>query len=158
MLQGKWETVVRLLQDENIIAGVEVAVGVSVRSHNTTWPLMLMRTLSLWQTVRFKIAEQKFLEYLEARDTKRALSVLRNELAPLNHNPDRLHQLSRCVMDDSLLIHGKDMHSVMLCFLHYSFMMCGTAEELRERSNWLGSGEASRRQLLESLQSMAPSL
>lgn len=49
------------------------------------------------QTVRFKIAEQKFLEHLEAKDTKRALSVLRNELAPLNHNPDRLHQLSRYV-------------------------------------------------------------
>lgn len=30
--------------------------------------------------------------------------------------------------------------------------MCGTSEELRERSGWLGSGEASRQQLLASLQ------
>lgn len=37
-------------------------------------------------------------------------------------------------------------------FPSHSFMMCGTPEELRERSGWLGSGEASRQQLLASLQ------
>lgn len=47
------------------------------------------------QTVRFLIAEQRFLEYLEARDHKKALSILRNELAPLNQDSDRLQQLSR---------------------------------------------------------------
>lgn len=49
------------------------------------------------QTVKFLIAEQKFMEHLEARETKKALSVLRNELAPLNRNQERLHQLSRYV-------------------------------------------------------------
>lgn len=38
------------------------------------------------------------MEHLEAREAKKALSVLRNELAPLNHNQERLHQLSRCVV------------------------------------------------------------
>lgn len=47
------------------------------------------------QTVRFLIAEQRFLENLEARSTKKALTILRNELAVLNRDPERLHQLSR---------------------------------------------------------------
>ena len=47
------------------------------------------------QTVRFAVRQQKFLEALEARETKRALSILRNELAPLNHDSNRLHLLSR---------------------------------------------------------------
>lgn len=71
ILAGKWETVARLLHDEDIVSDDSLDV------------------------VKFLIAEQKFLEYLEARETKKALLVLRNELAPLNHNPDRLHQLSR---------------------------------------------------------------
>lgn len=103
VLDGKWETVARLLQDEMIVEGESL------------------------NTVRFLIAEQKFLEHLESRTTKKALSVLRNELAPLNHNPERLHQLS-------------------------SYMMCASPEDLRERSGWLGAGEPSRRKLLESLQ------
>ena len=37
------------------------------------------------------------MEYLDRRETKKALSVLRNELAPLHHFPERLHQLSRYV-------------------------------------------------------------
>jgi len=43
----------------------------------------------------FLIAEQRFLELLEARDTRAALQVLRNELA--EHCPEqrRLQKLSR---------------------------------------------------------------
>lgn len=66
------------------------------------WTKRIHYPLLIWtdlgqpaQTVRFLISEHKFMEYLDRRETKKALSVLRNELAPLNHNPERLHQLSR---------------------------------------------------------------
>lgn len=57
----------------------------------------LAEALSL-QTIRFELRQQKFLEALEAKETKKALTVLRNELAPLNHDSDRLHFLSRWAM------------------------------------------------------------
>lgn len=47
------------------------------------------------QSLRFLIRQQRYLELLEARQTRKALSVLRDRLAPLNHGSDRLHQLSR---------------------------------------------------------------
>lgn len=55
------------------------------------------------QTIRFELRQQRFLEALEAKETKKALAVLRNELAPLNHDSDRLHFLSRRVVAPLLL-------------------------------------------------------
>lgn len=49
------------------------------------------------QPVKFAIRQQKFLEAIEAKETKKALTVLRNELSPLDGDPNRLHFLSRCV-------------------------------------------------------------
>lgn len=43
----------------------------------------------------FLLRQQKFLEFLEARDLGAALMVLRQELTPLNHNIAQLHALSR---------------------------------------------------------------
>lgn len=43
----------------------------------------------------FYLRQQKFLELLEARDMGSALTVLRQELTPLNYDIDRLHALSR---------------------------------------------------------------
>lgn len=43
----------------------------------------------------FCIRQQKFLESLVARDLSAALTVLRQELTPLNHNIAQLHALSR---------------------------------------------------------------
>lgn len=51
--------------------------------------------------LRFLIRQQKFLELLEQAQTKKALSVLRSELAPLQHSPERLHLLSRCLSGES---------------------------------------------------------
>lgn len=51
----------------------------------------------------FHLRQQKFLELLEARDVASALTVLRQELTPLNYDMDRLHALSRSV---SLLLMG----------------------------------------------------
>jgi hypothetical protein len=45
----------------------------------------------------FYLRQQKYLELLEARDLSAALSVLRQELTPLNFDVERLHALSRYV-------------------------------------------------------------
>jgi hypothetical protein len=47
------------------------------------------------QDAKFLISQQKYLELLESQKTTAALHVLRNELAPLNVDPDQLHTLSR---------------------------------------------------------------
>ncbi|KAI5479335.1 catabolite degradation protein [Pseudohyphozyma bogoriensis] len=85
-------------------------------------------------TVKFAIAQQKFLEALESGETKRALTILRGELAPLNHDSGRLHLLS-------------------------SWIMCNSPEDLRSRAGWEGVAGNSREQLLASLQrNISPSL
>ena len=43
----------------------------------------------------FRLRQQKYLELLEQRDLTKALVVLRQELAPLQHSTERLHSLSR---------------------------------------------------------------
>lgn len=43
----------------------------------------------------FWMRQQKFLEYLDQRDLSKALTVLRQELSPLNHDIHQLHALSR---------------------------------------------------------------
>jgi hypothetical protein len=43
----------------------------------------------------FLLRQQKFLELLEAHNLGAALTVLRQELTPLNHDIERLHALSR---------------------------------------------------------------
>ncbi|KAI0636404.1 WD40 repeat-like protein [Trametes polyzona] len=85
----------------------------------------------LWEA-RFLIAKQKYLEYLEAGKTTAALSVLRNELAPLNPELDHLHALS-------------------------SLMMCSDPTDLRNQVGWDGAGGTSRRRLLMDLQRHIPS-
>ncbi|GAA5843715.1 hypothetical protein JCM9279_000115 [Rhodotorula babjevae] len=77
--------------------------------------------------VKFAIRQQKFLEALEARETKTALSVLRNELSPLNYDSNRLHFLS-------------------------SLVMCMSADDLRARAGWDGAAGTSRQRLLLQLQ------
>lgn len=51
----------------------------------------------LVQEAKFLISQQKYLELLEAGKTGAALTILRQELAPLNVDPDQLHSLSRWV-------------------------------------------------------------
>ncbi|XP_004349429.2 WD repeat-containing protein, variant [Capsaspora owczarzaki ATCC 30864] len=78
-------------------------------------------------TVKFLIAEQKFLELLERRELVPALQVLRNELTLHGRASPRLHKLS-------------------------TFMMCSTSEELLRKAEWTGAGQASRQALLVALQ------
>ncbi|GAA5877585.1 hypothetical protein JCM16303_003387 [Sporobolomyces ruberrimus] len=78
--------------------------------------------------ILFAIRQQKFLEAMETQDTKRALTILRNDLSCLNFDSDRLHFLS-------------------------SLVMCSEAQELRRRAVWDGANGESRRRLLVHLQS-----
>lgn len=50
------------------------------------------------QEAKFIILEQAFLEALHAGDSAAALACLREQLAPLGVNPERLHQLAACLM------------------------------------------------------------
>ncbi|KAJ7744979.1 WD40-repeat-containing domain protein [Mycena maculata] len=84
----------------------------------------------LWDA-RFLISQQKYLELLEAQKTTDALQVLRNELAPLDVDPDQLHILS-------------------------SLMMCSEPEDLRQRAGWDGAAGNSRRILLDNLHRYIP--
>ncbi|GAA6029307.1 hypothetical protein JCM8097_003613 [Rhodosporidiobolus ruineniae] len=102
VLDGRWEDVERLL------ASLPIQPGDST-------------------LIKFAIRQQKFLEAMEAKDTKKALSVLRNELSPLNHDSDRLHFLS-------------------------SLIMCSSPEDLRARAGWDGAAGNSRQELLVQLQ------
>ncbi|GAA5862183.1 hypothetical protein JCM3774_004812 [Rhodotorula dairenensis] len=77
--------------------------------------------------VKFAIRQQKFLEAVEAKETKKALTVLRNELSPLDGDPNRLHFLS-------------------------SLIMCMNPDDLRSRASWDGAEGSSREQLLLQLQ------
>ncbi|KAG2172770.1 hypothetical protein INT43_000117 [Umbelopsis isabellina] len=77
--------------------------------------------------LKFLLRRQNYLELLEVRELKRAIHVLRNELAPLQFNTEELHALS-------------------------SLIMCSTAEELLKNANWDGKDGTSRQQLLVKLQ------
>ncbi|KAF2727694.1 WD40 repeat-like protein [Polyplosphaeria fusca] len=74
----------------------------------------------------FEMKRQKYLELLESRDLGKALMVLRQELAPLHPDTQRLHFLS-------------------------SLMMISSAEDMKTAAGWDGSNGRSRSQLLSEL-------
>ena len=78
--------------------------------------------------MKFLLLEQKYFEYLDEGRTIDALYSLRHEITTLNHNLNRVHELSR-------------------------FIMCTNADELRKLSGWQGKGSFSRQRLMDKLQS-----
>lgn len=78
--------------------------------------------------MRFWIRQQKYLELLEERQTGRALMVLRTEVTPLYHDPQKLQFLS-------------------------SLLMCQTSEDLKSSAHWDGADGDSRKVLLSELSS-----
>jgi WD repeat-containing protein 26 len=81
----------------------------------------------------FWIRQQKFLELLDQRDLSHALTVLRTELTPLDHDIHQLHALSTLLMSP--------------------------AEDLRTKAHWPDTIEESRELLLQDLsRSIAPSV
>ena len=77
--------------------------------------------------MKFLILEQKYLECLEDGKILDALKCLRDELAPLKYNIDRLHELS-------------------------SFLMCSDQLNLKTLSKWAGKSATSRQKLMDKLQ------
>lgn len=81
--------------------------------------------------MKFLILEQKYLECLEDSQIMDALKCLRDELAPLKFNTERLHELS-------------------------SFLMCSDQSNLKALSKWAGKNETSRKNLMDKLQTFLP--
>jgi len=81
--------------------------------------------------MRFLILEQKYLENLEDGKILDALRCLRDELAPLKYNIERLHELS-------------------------SFLMCTDQMNLKTLSKWAGKNALSRQNLMDKLQTFLP--
>ncbi|KAL9933668.1 hypothetical protein V8E36_007326 [Tilletia maclaganii] len=79
------------------------------------------------ESIKFALQQQRFLELLEAGQNKKALSVLRDRLTPLNYGSERLHQLS-------------------------SLIMCESPEQLRARARWDGAKGRSRHDLLQEIE------
>ncbi|KAK4313096.1 hypothetical protein Pmani_015522 [Petrolisthes manimaculis] len=81
--------------------------------------------------MRFLLLEQKYLELLESGQAMEALTCLRSQLTPLQHNMERVHQLS-------------------------SLMFMSNPEELRSAARWSGMGKESRKELMDRLQHFLP--
>lgn len=128
------------------------------------------------QMARFLVAQQKYLEFLELGQAKKALMVLRSELAPLASphqipSPDvsvgkkppispidsSLNKLTVATTFPGETVsewpsdEDQDPGVQRLCLLS-SLMMCGNLEEICKRAAWDGIGRGSRIRLLEDLQ------
>jgi len=97
---------------------------------NTLIPVM-EETNSNITHMRFLILEQKYLENLEDGKILDALKCLRDEIAPLKYNIERLHELS-------------------------SFLMCTDQCNLKSLSKWAGKSDTSRQNLMNKLQTFLP--
>lgn len=132
ILGGRWSEALHLLPELGIVdhATSMLAETSSSRSSIASGKTKAdpAEAQSPANKARFLIARQKYLELLEGGQQKKALAVLRSELAAATtHNPEALHDLS-------------------------GFMMCLDQDELYERAKWDGAAGTSRRLLLERLQ------
>ncbi|SNX83850.1 uncharacterized protein MEPE_02558 [Melanopsichium pennsylvanicum] len=80
------------------------------------------------RSIRFMLQKQRYLELLEARQTKKALNVLREKLTPLSRDTSQLHLLSSLVISSS-------------------------PEQLHARAGWDGADGESRRLLMMDIES-----
>nr|XP_018264722.1 WD-repeat protein [Kwoniella dejecticola CBS 10117]OBR86880.1 WD-repeat protein [Kwoniella dejecticola CBS 10117] len=132
ILGGRWSEAIALLPELGIPPSPATnnepgSPSSSIASGKTKITSLGNVSGSLSDQANFLIAQQKYLEYLEIGQQKKALGVLRGELARVAKDQDVLHTLS-------------------------GFMMCLDKEDLYQRATWDGSQGTSRRQLLEHLQ------
>lgn len=127
VLDGEWT------KAEGILLGADAEVsGGSGANFPYSDGLVLAEGANKDQML-FRMRQQKFLELLDRRDLGQALMVLRQELAPLNHDIHQLHTLS-------------------------SLLMC-PGEDLRAQAQWPETLEESRSNLLHDLtKCIAPSV
>ncbi|WVQ74624.1 hypothetical protein IAR50_004225 [Cryptococcus sp. DSM 104548] len=130
ILGGRWTEALALLPE----LGIPASAPFGASSSESTSTTSSRDTSSASYQTRYLIAQQKYLEYLELGQQKKALGVLRGELARVAKDQNVLHTLS-------------------------GFMMCLDKEDLYERASWDGAAGISRRQLLEHLEAfISPSL
>ena len=98
---------------------------------------------------QFLISQQKYLELLEQQNINQALTVLREDLAPLKTDLDKLQSLSGYAQ---VSYHCAQHLMNRMCASR--LIMCSSAEDLRHRAKWDGAAGQSRRLLLTSLQRM----
>nr|XP_019012068.1 WD-repeat protein [Kwoniella pini CBS 10737]OCF50849.1 WD-repeat protein [Kwoniella pini CBS 10737] len=132
ILGGRWAEALALLPELGIASSSSMNLepessGSSIASGKTRATALGKGTGSISDQANFLIAQQKYLEYLEIGQQKKALGVLRGELARVVKDQDVLHTLS-------------------------GFMMCLDKDDLYERATWDGAQGTSRRQLLEHIQ------
>lgn len=94
---GRWSEAIQLLDQLGIPSDTTVSSepessSSSIASGKTK--ASAKGTGSTAEKARFFIAQQKYLEYLELGQQKKALSVLRGELAHLTKDSDILHSMS----------------------------------------------------------------
>lgn len=123
---------------------------------------------------RFLVMQEKYLELLESRQIRKALVVLRSEIAPLVTPPSQngstsksptlgigpsFNKLSFGSVNGTLasLANNQDEDPGVqrLCLLS-SLMMCSTSDEVRDKAEWDGVANGSRVRLLEELQELIP--
>ncbi|EJT52339.1 negative regulation of gluconeogenesis-related protein [Trichosporon asahii var. asahii CBS 8904] len=133
ILGGRWSEALHLLPELGIVdhaasMAAETSSSRSSIASGKTKAADPAEAQSPANKARFLIARQKYLELLEGGQQKKALAVLRSELAAATtQDPEALHDLS-------------------------GFMMCLDQDELYERAKWDGAAGTSRRLLLERLQ------
>lgn len=118
VIHGSWT------EAEQFLFGAATAADAQARSGNG---LVLVEGADR-DAMRFCIRQQKYLELLEIRDHRQALSVLRTELTPLDQDAQKLHFLS-------------------------SLLMCQSADDVKLKADWDGANGQSRHHLLSSLSS-----
>ena len=104
ILGGRWSEALHLLPE----LGIDIPASITPSGPpipddppaSSSNSMMSMKTASSSlqdspaQQVKFSIAQQKYLEYLELGLQKKALNTLRQELAPVIKDSDTLHNLS----------------------------------------------------------------
>lgn len=116
VINGSWD------EAEKLLFGASTAGDGSNRTGNG----LVLSEEADRDGMRFCIRQQKFLELLEQRDYRQALSVLRTELTPLDQDAQKLHFLS-------------------------SLLMCQSPDDVKSKAEWDGAYGESRHTLLSQL-------
>ena len=106
ILGGRWAEAIVFLPELGIDTSSEAGPAIKVEPPTDGSPAASIKdsssihlggagtTLTVVQQFKFLISRQKYLEYLELGQQKKALATLRTELAPVAKDSDDLHTLS----------------------------------------------------------------
>eukprot|EP00118_Oscarella_pearsei_P002921 m.12198 g.12198 ORF g.12198 m.12198 type:complete len:568 (+) comp23868_c0_seq1:226-1929(+) len=84
-----------------------------------------------FETMKFLMLEEKYMEMLESKHVMEALQCLRGDITPMEFDTGKVHKLS-------------------------SYMMCNGTDDLKMTANWPGIDGGARQKLMDTLQSFLP--